>query len=92
MTNSTVCQSKWKLIVEPRRVKPAKDISSNKSQKGLPLETKNTQNHENWRLGLICNTVVCICPRPLSTGLSDFQKKKKKKKQDGLNDPKENKI
>ena len=25
----------------------------NKSQKGLPLETKNTQNHENQRLGLI---------------------------------------
>ena len=25
----------------------------NKSQKGLPLETKNTQNHENRRLGLI---------------------------------------
>ena len=24
----------------------------NKSQKGLPLETKNTQNHENLRLGL----------------------------------------
>ena len=24
-----------------------------KSQKGLPLETKNTQNHENRRLGLI---------------------------------------
>ena len=27
--------------------------------KGLPLETKNTQNHENRRLGFICNTVVC---------------------------------
>ena len=25
----------------------------NKSQKGLPLGTKNTQNHENQRLGLI---------------------------------------
>ena len=25
----------------------------NKSPKGLPLETKNTQNHENWRVGLI---------------------------------------
>ena len=24
----------------------------NKSKKGLPLETKNTQNHENRRLGL----------------------------------------
>ena len=24
-----------------------------KSKKGLPLETKNTQNHENQRLGLI---------------------------------------
>ena len=27
MANSTVCQSKWKPIVEPRRAKP-KDISS----------------------------------------------------------------
>ena len=26
---------------------------ANKSQNGLPLETKNTQNHENRRLGLI---------------------------------------
>ena len=26
---------------------------ANKGKKGLPLETKNTQNHENWRLGLI---------------------------------------
>ena len=25
----------------------------NKSQKGLPLETKNTQNHENRRLGYL---------------------------------------
>ena len=25
----------------------------NKRKKGLPLETKNSQNHENWRLGLI---------------------------------------
>ena len=25
----------------------------NKSKKGLPLETKSTQNHENWRLGLV---------------------------------------
>ena len=34
----------------------------NKSRKGLPLETKNTQNHENRRFGFslfICNTVVC---------------------------------
>ena len=28
-------------------------VELNKSQKGLPLETKNTQNHENRRLGLI---------------------------------------
>ena len=45
-------------------------IYPNKSQKGLPLETKNTQNHENRRLGLIlftCNTVVCeavVSPYP----------------------------
>ena len=28
-------------------------VKQNKSQKGLPLETKNTHNHENRRLGLI---------------------------------------
>ena len=28
MANSTVCQSKWKPIVEPRRAKQVKDISS----------------------------------------------------------------
>ena len=40
-----------------------------KSQKGLPLETKNTPNHENWRLGLIeslhmqhCSMQGCIYP------------------------------
>ena len=39
----------------------------NKSQKGLPLETKNTHNHENRRLGLIeslhmqhCSLQICI--------------------------------
>ena len=39
-------------------------VVSDKSQKGLPLETKYTQNHENRRLGLIliCNTVVCDAP------------------------------
>ena len=40
-----------------------------KSQKGLPLETKNTKNHENQRLGLIeslhmqhCSLRGCIRP------------------------------
>ena len=28
-------------------------VEKNKSQKRLPLETKNIQNHENRRLGLI---------------------------------------
>ena len=50
--------------------------SKNKSKKGLPLEeTKNTQNHENRRLGLIeslhmqhCGLRGCICPP--CTGLS----------------------
>ena len=32
--------------------KKKNDKKENKSQKGLPLETKNTQNHENRRLGL----------------------------------------
>ena len=41
----------------------------NKSKKGLPLETKNIQNHENRRLGLIeslhmqhCSLQGCIRP------------------------------
>ena len=41
----------------------------NKSKKRLPLETKNTQNHENRRLGLTeslhmqhCNLRSCIRP------------------------------
>ena len=41
----------------------------NKSQKGLPLETNNTQNHENLRLSLIeslhmqhCSLRGCIRP------------------------------
>ena len=25
--------------------------SQNESQKGMPLETKNTKNYENWKLG-----------------------------------------
>ena len=33
---------------------------TNKSQKGLPLETKNPQNHENRRLGLIELQIVVI--------------------------------
>ena len=31
-----------------------------KSKKGMPLETKNTQNHENRRLGLIEQDLVNI--------------------------------
>ena len=41
----------------------------NKSQKGLPLATKNTQNHENRRFGLIkslhmqhCSLRGCLRP------------------------------
>ena len=68
------------------------------SQKGLPLETKNTQNHENRRLGLIesphmqhCSLRGCTRPHPLAhqrrQAVFDFQNN-----QDGLNDPKGNKI
>ena len=64
------------------------------SQKGLPLETKNTQNHENRRLGLIeshhmqhCGLQCCIRPLAPASAVFDFQIN-----QDGLNDPKGNKI
>ena len=48
---------------------------------GLPLETKNTQNHENRRLGLSeslhmqnCSLRGCIRPRPHpSAGLSGIR-------------------
>ena len=33
---------------------------TNKSKKGLPFETKNTQNHENRRFGLIELQIVVI--------------------------------
>ena len=66
----------------------------NKSQKGLPLETKNTQNHENRRPGLIesshmqhCSLRGCIRPRAPALLVFDFQNS-----QDGLNEPKGNKI
>ena len=56
-------------------------VEKNKSQKGLPLETKNTQNHENRRLGLIeslhmqhCSMRGCI--RPPSAGLSGIPSSK----------------
>ena len=32
------------------------------SQKGLPLETKNTQNHENRRLDLTVSLFICKPP------------------------------
>ena len=56
----------------------SKTDSVNKSLKGLPLETKNTRNHENRRLGLIeslhmqhCSLRGCI--RPPSAGLSGIR-------------------
>ena len=68
------------------------NIIYNKSQKGLPLETKNTQNDENRRLGLIeshhmqlCSLRGCICP--LAEAVFDFQNNQYR-----LNDPKGNKI
>ena len=49
----------------------------NKSKKGLPLETKNTQNHENHRLDLIelfiRNTVVCEAAPAPSAGLGGIR-------------------
>ena len=50
------------------------------------METKNTQNDENWILGLslfICNTVVCLHTPP-SAGLSGIRFSNN---QYGLNDP-----
>ena len=53
-------------------------VEKNKSQKGLPLETKNTQYHENRRLGLIeslhmqhCSLLGCI--RLSCAGLSGIR-------------------
>ena len=67
-----------------------------KVKKGLPLETKNTQNHENMRnmrIGLIeslhmqhCCLQSCIRPSAIKA-VFDFQNT-----QDGLNDPKRNKT
>ena len=66
----------------------------NKSQKGLPLEIKKTQNHENRRLGLTeslhtqqCSLYGCIRPVAPALVVLDFQNN-----QDWLNDPKRNKI
>ena len=68
--------------------------SWHKSQKGLPLEAKNTQKHENRRLGLIeslhmqhHSLRVCIYPLVLAYAVFDYQNN-----QDGLNDPIGNKI
>ena len=43
---------RWDFLRPPHGTTPA-IVEYNKSQKGLPLETKNTQNYENRRLGLI---------------------------------------
>ena len=40
-------------FLRPPNGTPAATVEWNKSQKGLPLERKNTQNHVNRRLGLI---------------------------------------
>ena len=40
------------ILRPPHGTTPA-TVEYNKGKKGLPLETKNTQNHKNWRLGLI---------------------------------------
>ena len=68
---------------------PKQAIDLHKSQKGLPLETKNTQNRENRRLGLIeslhmqhCSLWGCIRPLAPTLAVFDFQNY-----QDGLNDP-----
>ena len=65
-----------------------------KSKKRLPLETKNTQSHENRRLGLIeslhmqhCSLRDCIRPPSASLSGVRFQNN-----QNGPNDPKRNKI
>ena len=39
----------------------SKKSSKIKIKKGLPLETKNTQNHENQRLGLIKSLLMQYC-------------------------------
>ena len=64
----------------------------NKSQKGSPLDTKNTHNHENRRLSLIeslhmqhCSLQGCIRPLAPAKAIFDFQNN-----QDRLNDPKGN--
>ena len=48
----TVEREKLKKTEDCGKLKSSR-LSYDKSQKGLPLETKNTQNHENRRLGLI---------------------------------------
>ena len=40
-------------LIPEEKKKHKKNNSSAESKKGLHLETKNTQNHENRRLGLI---------------------------------------
>ena len=60
----------------------------------IAFGNKNTQNHENRRLGLIeslhmqhCSLRGCIRPLAPAKVVFDFQNNK-----DGLTDPKENKI
>ena len=45
--------SSLSLIISPINLSEYAFHAFHKSQKGLPLETKNAHNHENRRLGLI---------------------------------------
>ena len=58
-------------------------MQSNKSQKGLPLETNNTHNHENRRLG------IQIKSRKFALGNLEHIKECY---QNRINDPKEKKY
>ena len=68
-------------------------LQSKKSQKGLTLETKNTQKlrkSEIWWSLFICNTVLCAAVyAPLAPAKAEFDFQNN---QDALNDPKGNKI
>ena len=76
----TKFQVTWILFQEKRKIDfqdgghGCNLLTYNKSLKGLPLETKNTQNHENRRLGLTeslhMRIVVCEAAYAPSAGLS----------------------